>query len=73
MNTIIRAVPGIYFQTHPEGNRVTRRRQAKLDRGAAVQSRKDGWARHVINLQKASLAGYNIRMERLIKRKLQTT
>ena len=66
------AVTPVYFQTHPEGNRATRRYQAKLDRGAVVQSRKDGWARHLINLQKASLAGYNIRMERIIKRKLQT-
>lgn len=59
-----------YNETHPLGNRTTRRHQAKINRTAMMTSRKEGFQRHLRNLREAVVAGYKMRMEAIAKRKL---
>ena len=66
----VAATPARYNETHPEGNRLTRRKQARFDRTIMQTLRKEGFQRHLFNLRKAAVAGYKIRMERIAKRKL---
>jgi len=58
-----------YNETHPLGNRVTRRHQAKIERTFMETSRKEGFQRHLRHLREAVLAGYKFRMEAIAKRK----
>jgi len=62
-----------YNETHPLGNRATRRHQAKLDRTLLSRLRKEGFQRHLRNLRESAVKGYNIRMAKIAERKLVRT
>ena len=59
-----------YNETHPLGNRVTRRHQDKIDRTILQTLRKEGFQRHLRNLRESVVAGYKMRMAKIAKRKL---
>lgn len=61
--------PPKYSETHPLGNRKTRRFQAKLDRTLLVRESKLGFQRHLKNLRDARMEGYKVRMKRIALRK----
>lgn len=56
-------------ETHPLGNRATRRYQAKRERGIMMEMRKAGFQRHLKNLQEAAVRGYKMRMERIVAKR----
>lgn len=59
-----------YNETHPLGNRVTRRHQARNERTIMQTLRKEGLKRHLKNCYAAMVKGYKMRMAKIQKRKL---